>query len=114
MSIILRVRTVWTGTPVVGGGISTFYFTQSATGMVADLHTFWAAIGNRVPLGVTWTTANTGDLIDDATGALTGTWTDGTSSSVSSSGTGTYAGGVGARILWQTSGIRNGRRVRGA
>lgn len=98
---------------MVGPGVSTFYFDEIHVGFVADLHTYWAAVGNRFPPGITWTTDNTGDLIDVATGELSGTWTDGVPSTISSSGSGNYAAGVGARASWLTSGIRNGRRVRG-
>jgi len=114
MANLARVRTVWSGTPVIGGGVSTFYFDEAHTGFVADLHNFWAALGIRVKTGVTWTTAPTGDLIDVATGELSGTWTDGVISIVNASSANNYAAGVGARISWPTSGIRNGRRVKGS
>lgn len=114
MANLVRLRTLWSGPPVVGEGVSTFYLDEGASGFLSDFHTFWAAVGNRVPTGITWTTPNTGDLVDINTGELTGTWTDGSSSSVSSSGAGAYAAGVGARFTWPTSGIRNGRRVRGS
>lgn len=114
MANLVRVRTVWSGAPVVGDGVSTFYFDEAHTGFLADLHTFWAAVGIRVKVGVNFATANTGDLIDVATGELSGTWTDGSASSVSASGSGAFAQGVGARISWSTSGIRGGRRVRGS
>jgi len=94
--------------------VSTFYFDEAHTGFLAHLHTFWAAVGIRVKVGVNFSTPNTGDLIDIATGQLSGTWTDGSASSVSASGSGSFAQGVGARISWATSGIRGGRRVRGA
>lgn len=114
MANLVRVRTVWTGTPLVGPTVSTFYFDEIHVGFVADLHTFWAAVGNRFPPGITWTTDNVGDLIDVATGELSGTWTDGVPSIISSSGAGSFAQGVGARATWLTSGIRNGRRVKGS
>lgn len=99
---------------MTGPGVSTFYLNESATGFLAAINVFWGNVGNRFPAGITWSTPNTGDLIDVATGNLTGTWTDGTSSSVNSSGTGSFAGGVGTRIQWSTSGVTNGRRVRGS
>jgi len=114
MPNLARVRTIWSGTPVVGAGVSTFYFDEAHSGFVADLQALWVALAPRVPTGVTFTTANTGDLIDEDTGDLVGTWTDGTPSTVNSSGSGVYAAGVGLRARWPTSGIKNGRRVRGA
>lgn len=114
MSNLARVRTIWSGTPVVGGGVSTFYFNEAHSGFVADLGAFWTALVTRIPAGVQLTTENTGDLVDVETGVLTGTWTDGSTQVVTTTGVGAYAGGVGARIRWQTNGIRNQRRVRGS
>lgn len=114
MANLCRVRSTWSGSPIVGPGVTTFYFDEAATGFLADINVFWGNVGNRFPTGLTISTPNTGDLIDVSTGALSGTWTDGTSSSVNTSGAGAFAGGVGARLRWATSGIRNGRRVKGS
>lgn len=114
MANLVRVRSVWSGTPVVGGGVSTFYWNESHSGFVADLGAFWTSIGALIAAGVTITTENTGDLIDVETGAISGSWTDGSTSIVNSGGTSTYAAGVGLRIRWATGGIRNKRRVRGS
>jgi hypothetical protein len=57
---------------------------------------------------------NTGDLLDSATGELTGVWTDGTAGTVFCTGAGAFAAGVGLRLQWLTATIANGRRVRGA
>jgi len=114
MPNLARVRTSWVGAPVVGEGVSTFYFDEAHSGFVADLQAFWVSLAPRVPTGVLWTTLNTGDIIDENTGALVGTWTDGVTSTVASNGNGAYAQGVGCRGRWATNGIRNGRRVRGS
>lgn len=114
MANLARVRTVWSGSPVVGPGVSTFYFTEASSGFVAAVSAFFVSLAARVPSVVTFTTLNTGDLVDIDTGALTGTWTDGTTGTANTSGSGVYAAGVGARVRWSTSGIRNGRRVRGS
>lgn len=114
MGDIYRVRTIWTGAPLVGPTVSTFYLGGGSLGFLSDLHAFWGAVGNRVPAGITWSTSNTGDVLEDTTGAITGTWTDGTNSTISSSGTGPFAAGVGARMVMSTDGIRNKRRVKGS
>jgi len=57
---------------------------------------------------------NDGDLLDVATGDLTGTWAEAASGPGSGSGFGAYPAGVGARFTWATSGIVAGRRVRGS
>lgn len=114
MANLARVRAVWGGSPVVGGGVSTFYFDEAGSGFVAALGTFFSSVLGRCPPGTFVTIANTGDLIDIATGALSGTWTDGTTQTPAASNAGAYAAGVGTRVEWPTSGIRHGRRVRGS
>lgn len=114
MANLARVRVTWSGTPVVGPGLSTFYFAEAGSGWMSSLGTAFTAIVNQFPVGITWSAQNTGDLIDVATGELTGSWTDGVGFSVNATATGLYAQGVGARCKWRTSGIRGGRRVYGS
>jgi len=114
MAAIVRVRCVWSGAAVTGGGLSTFYFANAASGFVADLTTFWNAVKGWLPTVATVTVPNNGDLIDDVTGELAGSWSEGSTTAVGGTGAGQYAQGVGARIVWQTSGVTNGRRVRGS
>jgi len=114
MANLVRVRAGWTGTPLTGDGVSTFYFDEAHTGFVADVVDFFLDVQSRLPIGTLVTVPNTGDLIDVTTGALTGTWTDTAAGPVGGTGAGTYARGVGARVTWATSGIKNGRRVRGS
>lgn len=113
MANLCRVRTEWTGSAVVGGGLSTFYFDEADTGFIAGLNTFWDSLKALIPAGTTLTTHNTGDLVDVATGGISGSWTDGTTSVVNATAAGVYPGGVGARVKWFTNGIVNGKRVRG-
>jgi hypothetical protein len=63
---------------------------------------------------VTWSIPNSGDIINDANGALEGVWTGGTAAQVTGTGASLYAQGVGYRIVWNTNGIRGSRRVRGS
>lgn len=114
MANLARVRTLWTGNPVIGDGVSTFYFDEAHTGFVADVGTFWNSQKASFPAGITWTTPGSGDLIDVATGELSGTWTEAGTSAITSTGPGIFARGVGVRTIWRTSGIRNGRRVQGS
>lgn len=113
MANLCRVRTEWTGTGVVGGGLSTFYVDEADTGFVAAIGTFWDAIKALIPAGTTLTTHDSGDLVDVSTGALSGSWSDGTTSVVNATAAGVYPGGVGARVKWFTNGIVNNKRVRG-
>jgi len=114
MANLARVRVEWTGTPVVGGGLSTFYFNEVHVGFQADLQAFFDAIKGVFPSLLVWRIPGSGDLIDEASGALSGTWTEGADVSVTATGVGQYPLGVGARLTWRTAGLTNGRRVTGA
>lgn len=113
MANLKRLRAAWSGNGVVGPGVSTFYFTATATGFPADLQTFFQAVKSNFPSSVTITVPNTGDTIDETTGALQGVWTDAGGSTTVGTGSGAFAGGVGMRCRWITGGIHNGRRVIG-
>lgn len=114
MANLVRCRVTWNGSPVTGEGVSTFYFDEAHTGFVADLTTWFTQLAVIVPTVVTFRIEPTGDLIDIPTGELSGTWTDGSVGIVNSSSAQAFAAGVGLRIQWPTSGIRNGRRVKGS
>jgi hypothetical protein len=114
MANLARVRTIWSGTGVVGPGVTTLYFDEAGSGFVANAAQIWVSLAAMFPSTITWTTPNNGDLIDIATGELTGTWTDGTTVTTVGTSVSQYAAGVGARIKWHTGGIRNGRRVTGS
>jgi hypothetical protein len=114
MPNLVRVRTAWAGTPIIGGGVTTFYWNEAHSGFVADLSSFWSGLLVHIPTGVQLTTENAGDIIDIETGAITGSWSDGSTAVQNTTGSGNYAGGVGGRIRWATNGITNKRRVRGS
>ena len=110
-----RLRVVWSGSTVVGPGLSTFYALDTSPGFPAAVRQLFESWKTNFPTGTTITVPNNGDVINPATGTLTGTWTDGTAPApVTGTGTGVYAKGVGAQIRWKTPGIVNGRRVVGS
>lgn len=112
MTTMRRLRVTWDG---IGGlpGLSTFYY-GVATPNVSDCKTFFTAVAGLFPGSLTWTIPNSGDELDDATGALTGAWTGTGGGTVSGAGGAlTYAAGTGAIVNWNTGIIHNGRRVRG-
>jgi len=97
-------------------GVSVMFFDEglSVTDQRAALAVFWGAVDSMLHNGTTWTIRKSGREMDDATGTLTGVWTD------TATLTGTGAGTVNpvndaAMILlqWQTNTIVNGRMVRG-
>lgn len=114
MADIARLRIDLSGTAVVGASVMTLYQDAAATtGLPADVMTFLNAIKANFPPGLTYTVPGGGDLLNVATGALTGTWSEGGGGTVTGTGVGGYAIGVGGLINWGTSGIVSGRRVRG-
>lgn len=110
-----RLRAEWSGAPITGPGVSTFYALDDSPGFPAAVHDLLAAFAAAMPSGVSIRVPNNGDVIDPVTGELTGTWTSGTAPAlVNGVGGGTFARGVGAQIRWRTSGITRGRRVVGS
>lgn len=114
MANLARVRCVWSGAPVVGPGLTTFYFDEAHEGFASDVSTFFQAVDAYIPIGVTIAVPSDGDLLDVATGELTGTWAEAASGPGVGAGFGAYPSGVGARLVWSTDGIVAGRRVRGS
>lgn len=114
MANINRLRVPWSGPAVVGPGLSTFYFTGTMTGKPAAVVAFFTAVAGAMAPGITWTVPSTGDTLEDSTGELTGAWTASGGATVVSSGTGNFALGVGARVVWNTANVFKGRRVRGS
>jgi len=114
MANLARVRCTLNGTAIVGPAVTTFYVDEAATGFTADIVTFWDGIKGLIPNTVQIVVPSSGDLIDVANGEITGTWNEvGGDDVIGTDPTG-WVEGVGARIKWETSGIRNGRRVRGS
>jgi hypothetical protein len=98
----------------VGPGVSTFYLDDTDTAVTA-FTTFFTSIKSMFPPGITWTIPSEVDTMNATTGVLTGADTLTGGGTVTSSGTDTrFAAGVGARVVWNTTSVVNGRRVRGS
>lgn len=108
---IQRVRVAFTGLRGLPG-VSTFYATAGAD-MISPLRDFYAALNGNFPIGMTTVVENFGDIIEDSTGALTGTWSGAVSAAVVSTTSQTYAAPVGACVNWLTGQVIGGRRLRG-
>lgn len=115
MADILRMRVAWTGTPVPGGGVSTFYAlpTTTVSAWQTAVKTFFSSCSNFIANGITWTIPANGDTIDDTTGHLTGAWTNGTDQTTTSGTSGSFAAGVGMLVRWKTGSIYHNRRIQG-
>lgn len=112
---IQRLRCEWGGTAVEGPGLTTFYAEADGTlAIQVGAGGFFDAVKFMIPVGTTITIPQGGDEIDEATGALVGTWGTSSLTTITGTGTGSFAQGVGARVVWQTGGIVGGRRVRGS
>ena len=111
MPNLLRVRAGLTGFPGAPG-VSTFYFLDVSTA-IESLVRFYTALVGAIPKDVTISVERNGDTIDEATGALTGSWVGGVTSPVVGSSVAVYAAPVGFMVGWETGTIADGHRVRG-
>ena len=104
-----RIRVSWTGFPGAPG-VSTFYATDPLSA-VGPLHTFYDAIKSLLPANVTIQVPGDGDEINDANGALVGTWTTTAPAAVVGGPGSDYAAPVGAVVNWLTNTVIGRRRV---
>lgn len=111
MTELSRLRTVWSGFPG-GPGVTTMYFLDTATA-VASVHAFWATLAGIIPADVNLQVQNSGDVIEDSTGALTGAWTASAVAVIGGGDGEKYAAPAGACINWLTETIGPHRRIRG-
>jgi hypothetical protein len=113
MADIERMRVTWSGSQVVGPSVSTFFFPISGVDPAAVL-AFFDAVKSLIPNGVQITVPNAGDVINDATGDLNGSWAVAGGGNVQGTNANLFILGTGVRIVWETLGIRNNRHVRGS
>lgn len=111
MADLRRIPIDWTTGPG-GTGVSVFYSLDPADPTGA-LGTFFNAIKGLFPTYVTWSIPSSGDTIESTTGVLTGSWSGGTSASITGTGSGASAAGTGFYVRWYTDTIRNGRKFLG-
>lgn len=115
MATLQRVVVQWAGNGVVGSAVNVLHYSGSEGG-VPDVAAIRAAYANLIPSlgsGTQILVPGSGDVIEDTTGELVGSWTATTPATVVGTGGGSIAAGVGACIGWATGGIVNGRRLRG-
>lgn len=114
MADLARVRVAWQNWPGAPG-VSTFYLNNPPTQAQIDaIRSFFNTLVAMLPSGMTIQVPNVGDVIDDATGHISGAWSVATQpATVTATGTGAYAGSAGMVVHWLTSSILNGRRPRG-
>jgi hypothetical protein len=108
---ISRVRVNWTG--FVGGpGVSTFYFLDTST-VMEPLHIFLTHMATKIPPDVTMRIADSGDKVNEVTGAISGTWTEDLTDPIVGTGDPRYAAPLGFIVVWSTDDVGAHRRIRG-
>jgi hypothetical protein len=110
---LARHRTTWNGFPGAPGVTTLYWDAAAATPNLAAWNTCLTAIAGRIPADVVFQSQNTGDVLDDATGAIIGVWTGAVQASVPGTGVGAYSAPAGAHANWRSAGIVSGHRVRG-
>lgn len=112
MASLGRIDVAW-NTGAGGAGLSTYYSSVVTASEISALTTYYAAVASMFPLPVTWDIPGTGDVIDDTTGILTGSWVAAGATQVAATANKPYAAGTGYYVRWGTAGIVSGRRVVG-
>lgn len=109
-----RIVVQWSSPAVKGLAVSVLNFVDGTTDPSKVCMDAWTAAKGSMSTGMTVTVPASGDVLDNSTGRLTDVWTSPTGGgAVTGSTTAPAAAGVGACVTWLTTGIENGRRVRG-
>jgi len=114
MAGLNRVSVAWQGWPG-SPGVTQFYLDNvPAQTSIDAIRAFFNAIANLLPSGLTISVPGSGDIVEDVTGQLAGSWSVGTTPVVvNGTGAGVYAGNAGAVVHWLTNTVALKRRLRG-
>lgn len=108
MASLNQIKVQWSGTGIVGPAYSTFYCggggAYIGTALPA-LAAFFGAIKAYIPASVTITVPGTGQIYDDATGLLGGTWVQSAPGAVVGTGAGAFGAASGASVRWLTGAV---------
>lgn len=109
---LFRVVVAWSGNGVVGSAVNVLHFDASnqTSPPVAAIKTAFQNLSGAIAPGTTITIPNSGDIIEDTTGALTGVWTGTGGGSFTGTSDPRIAAGAGACIGWTTGGIVMGKK----
>ena len=111
MTAIHRLRVGSSGYPG-GPGVNTFYGLDGGV-LLAEVQALYIEVAPVVPSDVTFSFEAAGDIIEDTTGVITGSWTGAVYAPIPGSAAGAYAAPVGLLFRWKTGTIADGKRVRG-
>lgn len=108
---ISRIRAVWTG--FIGApGVSTFYSLNPEVD-VPLITGFFRGLITVLPLAVNITVDSSGDVLDETTGNLTGSWSMAAQEGQQGTCAGPYAAPVGMVVNWETGAVLDQSRLRG-
>lgn len=112
---LAKIPVVWDGLPGFPG-LSVHYCLQAdAVSAVAALTAWYNSLKGNHPTGLTWQIPSSGDVINEDSGNLVGTWAGAAGSTIAANGgPGIYASGAGMRIRLLTTGIATHRRIIGS
>ena len=111
MAQIFQTHAQWTTTRG-GVGYSTFY-TTAAGSHVSSIRSFFDNMKSLLPVDVSVQVQSQGDIFEDSTGAVTGSWTENAVGLVSGTDVGVYSAPSGACVNWNTNTIHYRRRLHG-
>lgn len=110
---IARLRVAISGGGVVGPGLMTFYSRNLTPPLPGSVKAFLTTCAGAFAGGLTFSVPNSGDTLDETTGALVGGWSGSGGGSVTSAGSGAYALGTGFMVKWNTGAVWGGHRIHG-
>jgi len=91
----------------------TVIYSNNGSPSPAPLQSLATALAPYVPPSFTLVVPNSGRLINEVDGKMTGVWSNGVQTSTVGTGTGTYAPASGGQIKWDTNEFKHGHRVQG-
>jgi hypothetical protein len=117
MPNIFQIRTIHSGFPGAPG-YTQHYFDASGSTLgpqaASDaVRTFWEAVYNQFAQGCTYSIQADVEVLDDSTGHLASVEATTPLTQSIGSGSGNYAGGVGAVCKWVTNSVHGTRRLTG-
>lgn len=111
MVAISRVRVEWSG--FIGGpGISTFYCLDAST-FIPALQSFLTGMAGELPPDVHLQIQSAGDIIEDGSGALGGSWDHQPQGGIQGTSAGAYSAPSGFCVTWLATTVLDGHRVKG-
>lgn len=115
---ITRYTALWSGFRGAPG-YSNFYFSgpvfsdEEAAVVAGNIRRFFSGITAFLPSSVRIQVQSPADVLDEATGQITEQVDFEAPTAVEGTGGGDYSAASGAVVNWNTTGYRNGRRIRG-